>query len=90
MEATLVKWGNSQGIRISKEICDELGIRIGDVAHLSVLGEKRRLIVEFSSAPDEGYRRSRKMSLAEFAGDWQGEKVGEEWAVSDVGAEEVA
>ena len=34
MEATLKKWGNSQGILIPKSLCEYLGISIGD--HLEI------------------------------------------------------
>ncbi|MDR1712667.1 MAG: hypothetical protein LBR39_00700 [Coriobacteriales bacterium] len=35
-QAVLSKWGNGQGIRISKAICRQLGIAVGDVAVLDV------------------------------------------------------
>lgn len=35
MNTILSKWGNSQGIRISKEILEELGFKLGDELKLS-------------------------------------------------------
>lgn len=88
MQATLTRWGNSQGLRIPREICARLGARIGSVAQLDVNEERAELVVRFE-APQKKYARSRKMSMQEFAAGWTGGKTGEEWGGPDVGAEVV-
>lgn len=35
---------------------------------------------------EKEYSRSKKMTMEEFAAGWTGEKVGEEWDESDIGA----
>lgn len=88
MNSTLSKWGNSQGIRIPKEICDLLGVGIGSSAKIEVDQAQSRMTVSFD-VPERKYRRNRKVSLAELCGEWEGEKVGGEWGGPDVGAEVV-
>lgn len=34
--ATISKWGNSQGIRLPKSFCDQLGIAVGDRVDISL------------------------------------------------------
>ena len=86
--STLSKWGNSQGIRIPKEVCDLLGIGIGSPAKIEVDQARSQLTVSFDR-PEHKYRRNRKVSLVELCAEWDGEKVGEEWGGPDVGAEVV-
>lgn len=40
MTAMISKWGNSQGLRVSKEIMNSLHLTIGDKVDLSVEDEK--------------------------------------------------
>ena len=40
METKIQKWGNSQGLRIAKNILEESGISIGDEVNLTVRGGK--------------------------------------------------
>ena len=44
MTATISKWGNSQGLRLPKDIVELLHINIGDKVELTTQGEK--LIIE--------------------------------------------
>jgi antitoxin MazE len=46
MTITIQKWGNSQGIRISKELLNLLGIAVNEEVDLSI--ENNRLIVSKS------------------------------------------
>jgi len=43
-EVTISKWGNSQGLRIPKEIIEAFNINIGDKIRIFI--EKNRLILE--------------------------------------------
>jgi antitoxin MazE len=44
MVTKVKKWGNSQGLRLSKEVLDAVQIEVGDEVSVSVRG--RRIIVE--------------------------------------------
>ena len=44
MLATLSKWGNSQGFRVSKEILEKLNLSVGD--SVNIYQEKDRLVIE--------------------------------------------
>ncbi len=91
MNATLVKWGNSQGVRVPKEACEQLGLQIGATGTLEVDVEGNRIVITFEELkPRPKYRRRSNATLEELAADWVGGRVGEEWGGSDVGAEEVA
>lgn len=59
---TLCKWGNSQGFRLSKEICDLLGIELGAEAKISVDAAKSEVTLAFE-APKRKYHRARKVSI---------------------------
>jgi antitoxin component of MazEF toxin-antitoxin module len=84
--ATLTKWGNSQGFIVSKGICAAAGFRVGDTARVEV-NERGQIV--FGRAESKRYERKRMVSLEEFAAGWTGERVGEEWGGTDVGAEVV-
>ena len=88
MQATLTKWGNSQGLRIPVEACEALGISVGAHAEMQLDPANATLTLRFER-PERQYARHRKMSLEEFASGWSGGKVGEEWGGCDVGAEVV-
>ena len=45
MKVTLKRWGNSQGIRLSKDILDESGISIDDILDVEV-SEGRIILVK--------------------------------------------
>ena len=88
MQATLTRWGNSQGLRVPLEACNALGVTVGARAELQVDPATSTLTVKFEQ-PTRRYARHRKMSLEEFAAGWSGGKVGKEWGGPDVGAEVV-
>lgn len=85
---TLAKWGNSQGVRIPKDMCELLGARIGTPVDIRADQAKSELVIKFAR-PDGRYHRNRKVSMEELCSDWVGEKVGEEWGGIDVGLEVV-
>ncbi|MBR2834558.1 MAG: hypothetical protein IKE43_02430 [Coriobacteriales bacterium] len=89
MQATLTKWGNSQGVRVPVEVCDALGIHVGSQAEIEFDQARSSVTFRFINE-DRRYTRSRKMTIQEFASGWTGPKVGEEWGGPDVGAEVVA
>lgn len=63
--ATLQKWGNGQGVYISRAACEELGISIGDKLDLSVVDGGIRL------EPVQRARRTRKLTATELFRDWE-------------------
>lgn len=88
MDGTLAKWGNSQGMRISKEMCDVLGVRLGTPYHAVADPATSTVTITFAQ-PQSRYHRNRKVSMEELCAGWEGNKVGEEWGGPDVGAEVV-
>ena len=88
MTTTLAKWGNSQGMRIPKEVCELLGVKLGSRAEMSIDAPKSQVTFTFEQ-PERKYRRSRRVSMEELCAGWHGGKVGEEWGGPDVGAEVV-
>lgn len=88
MRAELVKWGNSQGLRIPRRVCDSLGITVGSKAEYDLDIEASTITVHFSK-PKRKYTRSRKVSMEELMAGWEDGKAGEEWGGPDVGAEVV-
>ena len=48
--ATLTKWGNGRGILIPKEMCDALGISIGDAVSLTLDEAIRTVKIENPNA----------------------------------------
>ncbi len=51
MQAKIQKWGNSQGIRIPKQILENLKLQVSDLLSLEVEGNKIILEKQFSSKP---------------------------------------
>lgn len=85
---TLAKWGNSQGVRIPKDICELIGARIGSTVGIRANQAKSELVLTFVK-PESRYRRNRKVSMEELCAGWSGGRIGEEWGGPDVGAEMV-
>ena len=81
---TLCKWGNSQGLRIPKEMCDLLGVKVGASASIEADQVNSQLVITAHT-----YRLSRKVSMEELCANWSGGKVGKEWGGPDIGAEVV-
>lgn len=67
MEATLKKWGNSQGIILPKSICEYLGIAVGD--RLEVQEKSGEVTLRPAS---KRFSRSQKLSAAELFSGWKG------------------
>ena len=64
--ATLVKWGNGQGVNIPKSVCDMLGMSIGDILSISVENGAVTL------TPTK-HRRSGRYTAAQIFDGWEGE-----------------
>jgi len=78
METTIKAWGNSQGIRIPKEILTQAGVSVNDVMDISVMNGKIVLEKQFrhKTLEERVAAYGGKLILdGEF--DW-GEKVGRE------------
>lgn len=87
-DTTLARWGNSQGFRVPKEMCDLLGVHVGSKARVRADQAKSQLVITFEQ-PARTYQRNRKLSMEELCEGWHGGKVGEEWGGPDIGAEVV-
>ena len=85
----LTKWGNSQGVRIPRELCNTLGAKIGDALLIEYDSSKSAIVLRCENLPKK-YARSRVMDLRDFTEGWDGKKIGEEWAANDVGNEVIA
>lgn len=53
MTAVISKWGNSQGLRVPKEIMQNLHLSMGDKVELSIEGEK--IIISPMKSPKTKY-----------------------------------
>lgn len=87
-DVTLTRWGNSQGLRIPREVCDLLGIGVGSRATVSADASSGVVTLAFER-PGRRYARSRRVSIEELCAGWDGDRVGEEWGGPDVGGEVV-
>lgn len=65
MEATLKKWGNSQGVLIPKSLCEYLGIAVGD--RLEV--EEAQGSITMRPAKKQ-FTRSHKLTATELFAGW--------------------
>ena len=83
---TIGKWGNSQALTIPSDICNAMGLSVGNKADVNYDLKNNRVIYQFEQIGRK-YSRSKKMTMEEFAGGWSGSKVGSEWGGKDVGAE---
>lgn len=83
-DVKLVKWGNSQGVRIPRQIVDAAGLRLEDNIHLTVDGGTIIMTV-VDDRPR--YRRAGSRSIEEIFAGYAGPAVGEEWLIGRVGAE---
>ena len=52
MEATITKWGNSLGLRISKNICKDLNLSTGTKVTLKIKNNKLEIIPDKSKAAE--------------------------------------
>ena len=72
MNATLTKWGNSQGFRVPKEACDLLGVDLGARAKMVVDSANSQLLIRFEQ-PKRKFQRTRKVSIDELFEGFDGE-----------------
>lgn len=81
MTATISSWGNSQGLRFSKSILDELHLSVGDKVKIWI--ENQKIILEPIKTPKEKYDINElvKQIPANYtASEFINDKVGiEEW-----------
>jgi antitoxin component of MazEF toxin-antitoxin module len=88
-ETSVAKWGNSQGIHISKRLCEQVGIQTGDRVQIALVedGPEKGLLL---TPRINRYHRNKKISIEEFLADHQGSTYPSDdpWG-SDVGAEVV-
>ena len=65
LKTTLSKWGNSQGLRVPKEVCELLGIGPGAQASMSVDVANSTLTLRFER-PQRSFQRTRNVSIEEL------------------------
>ncbi len=65
MEAMLKKWGNSQGVLVPKNLCEYLGVTIGDRLEI----EKKQGAITMRPTKKQ-FTRSRKLTATELFADW--------------------
>jgi len=82
---TLTKWGNSQGVRIPKSVCEQLGASVGDEASIDY-GPANSITISFNVPR---YARHRKVPIEEYVKDITTPVVSEEPFGDDVGDEAV-
>ena len=58
MESKIQKWGNSQGIRLTKHILDEAQIHTGDTVHIMVIN--KTIVIE-PSIPKRGKKNLKQL-----------------------------
>ncbi|MBK1469211.1 AbrB/MazE/SpoVT family DNA-binding domain-containing protein [Parvimonas parva] len=75
MNTILSKWGNSQGIRISKEILEELGFKLGDELKLSTQNKVLKIEKSVKNIKDLFLDYEENYELESI--DW-GESIGKE------------
>lgn len=83
-DVRVVKWGNSQGIRIPRNVSDAAGLLVGDDVRLTVEG--KRIILERADARPR-YKRAGNRSIEEVFAGYSGSPEGEERIRGRVGAE---
>ena len=71
LKTTLSKWGNSQGFRVPKEVCELLGIGLGSKADMAIDVANSRMTLTFEQ-PDCTFRRTRKVTLEELFEGYEG------------------
>lgn len=67
METTLKKWGNSQGVLIPKNVCEYLGISIGD--RLEFKEEQGGITMRPAK---KHFTRSHRLTATELFSEWDG------------------
>ena len=80
MKSMIVRWGNSQGVRLPKEVLAAASLQVND--SVTIEAEKGRIVIEKAA------RRHR--SLEERLAGFSGSNVPEEWDMGvPVGKEEL-
>jgi antitoxin MazE len=71
MKTSIVKWGNSQGIRLPKLLLESVDLAENDA--VEVIADNNSIIIK--KAGKKGARKSTKERIADFGGEY----VWEEW-----------
>lgn len=77
---TLVKWGNGQGIRLTRALIEQAGLHVGDVLDVTV--DQGRITITPA--------KPRVIGIPDYAAlfaDWQGPKPTEDGFANPVGRE---
>lgn len=80
--ATLVKWGNGQGIRLTKQIIEDAGLRVGDDVEIRV-DDGHNIII----SPARQIRTIRIPDFASLFEGYEGGDIPEDEAANPVGRE---
>ena len=78
MTATILKWGNSQGIRLPKHLLDSLGLSVGD--KVDIIVEDGNIVIKKARTYSTIEERFEQYDGGEFHTELvnMGESVGEE------------
>jgi len=79
MIATISKWGNSQGFRVSKELLEKLNLTVGDM--VNIYQDKNKLVIE-------PIKKEKKYNINELVKALPKDYQAKEEFSSKVGAEE--
>ncbi len=80
MVTSLKKWGNSQGVRFSKETLEAIGLRVDDRISITVDTNSRKIIISKAEDKKVDLEKLFKAYTGDFKGeefDW-GPKQGDE------------
>ena len=83
--SNLAKWGNGQGVRIPKSICEQIGVSVGDTVYIRV-GPENSLALIF---PRTKYQRRRIATMDDLLGSRKGSFPSVDLWGEDIGAEVV-
>ncbi|MCL2137725.1 MAG: AbrB/MazE/SpoVT family DNA-binding domain-containing protein [Coriobacteriia bacterium] len=81
----LAKWGNGQGVRIPKAICEQIGASVGDIVNIWV-GPDNTLVLSFLKAK---YQRRRIATMDDLLRNRKGSIPSVDLWGEDIGAEVV-
>ena len=73
--ATMAQWGNSQGLRLPKQLCRELGVAIGDELRVSAGSDGKIIIAPLKK---RYHRSNTRVTIADLFQDYKGNYQSEE------------
>ena len=84
MTTKLVSWGNSQGIRLTKEMTAPYDMELGDELRIVFLADGIKVMPK---KVDQRYKRVGHRTIEDVFAGYSGPAEGEEWLVGRIGQE---